>query len=203
MLCAGSSGRKLPPPARKGDFVVLKLFGKALFAHYHHHIMSAELAKLRGTALPDDVCFEPLAPASIEELRGMTTLRVDKLKAVMSKNQGLCEAFVLRERSSGKPVGTVWVMYRGGNDVEYRIRNIDAYIFDVYVSKECRGRGYAGVMICGLAGHLLAKGISAAHLAVSTANSSAIRAYEKIGFQKERDLSFFRILKVNLPYHKL
>lgn len=94
-------------------------------------------------------------------------------------------------------------MYRGGNDLEYRIRGIDAYIFDVYVNEAHRGSGYAGKMIRRAMEHLHQKGIDTAHLAVALTNQSAIRAYEKVGFTTEYDLRFARVLKVNVPYHKL
>lgn len=94
-------------------------------------------------------------------------------------------------------------MYKGGNDIEYKIRNIDAYIFDVYVNKAHRGSGYAGQMIRCVMDYLHSKGIDTAYLAVALSNKSAIRAYEKVGFTTEYDRKFARVLKVNIPYHKL
>lgn len=94
-------------------------------------------------------------------------------------------------------------MYRGADDLEYRIRNIDAYIFDVYVNNLHRGKGYAGEMIRQLMEYLHDKGINTAYLAVSMSNSSAIRAYKKTGFTTVADKKFVRFLKINIPYHKL
>lgn len=94
-------------------------------------------------------------------------------------------------------------MYKGSDDLEYRIRNIDAYIFDVFVNEKYRGNGYAGEMIRRLMEYLHKKGIDSADLAVSLSNTSAIRAYEKIGFTTVKDCSFARILKINIPYHAL
>lgn len=94
-------------------------------------------------------------------------------------------------------------MYKGTDDLEYRIRSIDAYIFDVYVNSSYRGKGYAGEMIRQLMEYLHAKNIDIAHLAVSTKNEKAIRAYEKAGFSTVYDRSFARVLKINIPYHSL
>ena len=58
-------------------------------------------------------------------------------------------------------------------------------------------------MIRLLSEYLHLKSIDKVYLAVSTNNSSAIRAYEKIGFVTEYDSSFIRVLKVNIPYRKL
>ena len=79
------------------------------------------------------------------------------------------------------------MMYKGADDLEYRIRNIDAYIFDVYVNNQYRGKGYAGEMIRQLMEYLHGKGINIAHLAVAKSNRSAIRAYEKTGFMTVTD----------------
>ena len=94
-------------------------------------------------------------------------------------------------------------MYKGTDDLEYRIRNIDAYVFDVFVNNSCRGRGYAGEMIRQLMCYLHGKGIDSAYLAVSVSNESAIRAYKKTGFTTVKDLNFARVLKINIPYHVL
>ena len=94
-------------------------------------------------------------------------------------------------------------MYRGADDLEYRIRNIDSYIFDVYVNYLHRGKGYAGEMIRQLMEYLHDKGINTAYLAVSMSNSRALRAYKKTGFTTVADEKFERILKNNSPDDKL
>lgn len=131
-----------------------------------------------------------------------TTVSVKNLELLVQKNNEKCEGFVLSDEA-GKSVGTIWVMYKGTDDLEYRIRNIDAYIFDVYVNSSYRGKGYAGEMIRQLMEYLRAENIDSAHLAVSTKNDKAIRAYEKAGFSTVHDRSFARVLKINIPYYKL
>lgn len=94
-------------------------------------------------------------------------------------------------------------MYKGSDDLEYRIRNIYAYIFDVLVNEKYRGNGYADEMIRQLMEYYHKKGIESADLTVSVSNTSAIRAYEKTGFTTVKDCSFARIMKINIPYHFL
>lgn len=94
-------------------------------------------------------------------------------------------------------------MYKGGNDLEYKIRNVDAYIFDVYVNETFRGAGFAGEMIRCEMEHLHHNGLETACLAVALSNKSAIRAYEKVGFVTAYDKKFARVLKINIPYYEL
>ena len=67
-------------------------------------------------------------------------------------------------------------MHKGGNEIQYRIRNIDAFIFDAFVSESYRGKSFVGEMIKCLADKELADNIKM-YLAVRTDNHSAIKAY--------------------------
>lgn len=181
----------------------LKLFGKNIFQVYTHHIMKIEYETVAGNPkkssntlrkIDNDRIAEELAPIG-------TTVTVSNLKHLLQVNGSRCEGFVFG--GTDTPIGTIWVMYRGADDLEYRIRNIDVYIFDVYVNSRYRGKGYAGEMIRQLMEYLHAKDLNSAHLAVSKINISAIRAYEKAGFTTVADKRFARFLKINIPYYKL
>ena len=131
-----------------------------------------------------------------------STISLRNLEGVVKNNRNLVKGFLFKD-SSGCKAGTIWVMFRGGNDIEYKIRNIDAYIFNVYVNQNFRGNGFAGEMIYQLMNMLHENGIEKAYLAVSLKNKNAIRAYKKIGFVNVSDRKFVRILKINIPYHIL
>ena len=182
----------------------IKLFGKNIFQVYNHHIMRLEYSNMNCTPLSSELKLRKIDLHNIkEELAPVgTTVAVANLDRLVKKNGSMCEGFILCDEHE-KDVGTIWVMYKGTNDLEYRIRNIDAYIFDVFVNSSYRGKGYAGEMIRQLMEYLHTKGIDSAHLAVSTKNISAIRAYEKAGFVTVCDHKFARVLKINIPYHKL
>jgi len=130
------------------------------------------------------------------------TYSVETAKALLAKNKGKCDVFIFHD-SNENVVGTLSVMYKNGNDIEYKIRKADAFIYNVLTDEKHRGRGYAGEMLRLLSEYLHGKSIDKAYLAVSTNNTSAIRAYEKVGFVTEYDSSFIRVLKVNIPYKQL
>lgn len=184
----------------------LKLFGKNIIQSYKHHIMSIDHAIIDDTTGNDESRYvlRPIDSDRMEEeLKPIgTTVTVKNLRKLLHRNQSLVEGFVFVD-GDGCSLGTIWVMYRGGNDLEYRIRETDAYIFDVYINETHRGAGLAGRMIRSLMDHLYDKGIERACLAVSLKNTSAIRAYEKVGFKTVCDKWFIRAFKLNIPYHKL
>ena len=129
------------------------------------------------------------------------TYGVSIQKNLMRRNGSLCEQYVLYD--GNELLGTLSVMYRGGNELEYRIRHIDAFIYNLAVMETYRGRGVAGIMLERLFITLADRGYKDVYLAVSTDNTSAIRAYEKAGFVVEDMKSFVRTLKINIPYHAL
>ena len=176
----------------------LKVLGKNVASFFRHHIMSLEYAR---TVSPSDRLHIERVTDRPGEMIG-ATYSLDAAARLLRKNKGLCDVFVFLD-SDGNKVGTASVMYKGGNDFEYRIRNVDAFIYNVFTAVEHRGRGYAVDMMKHVMAFLHAKGIDKVYLAVSTNNKPAIRAYVKAGFIVERDSSFIRVLRVNIPYRKL
>lgn len=180
----------------------LKLFGKNFFRIYKHLIMKISYKDVKYSPESDIVLRKIDLKHIAEELAPIgTTVTVANLNRLIRRNTSLCEGFVLEVK--GVPVGTIWVMYKGADDLEYRIRNIDAYLFDIYVNDKFRGNGYAGKMVVQLLEYLYVRGIKVAYLAVAHTNKSAISAYKKTGFAVVCNKKFARVLKLNVPYHVL
>ena len=180
--------------------------GKNILRFYRHLIMRIDYkTAVKGASLKPGCHLRRIKKNNIDEEIGTvgSTVTTPNLCRLIRANPHRCEGFILYNQQD-HPVGSIWVMYRGGNDLEYRIRNTEAYIFGVYVSPECRGQGWARVMIARLMRYLhYRKKIEYADLAVAYTNTSAIRAYQKAGFRKIGSKEFARFLKVNIPYHTL
>lgn len=176
----------------------IKLFGKNVISTFSHHIMSLEYSSLNATT--NNLVMECITEHPDKMIDG--TYSVETAKDLLAKNKGKCDVFIFYD-SNEDVVGTLSVMYKNGNDIEYKIRKADAFIYNVLTEEKHRGRGYAGEMLRLLSEYLYGKSIDKAYLAVSTNNTSAIRAYEKVGFVTEYDSSFIRVLKVNIPYKQL
>lgn len=184
----------------------IKLFGKNILQVYRHRIMRIDYKTVVKDASSIRKCsFRRIKKSSIaRDMEAVgSTITTANLERLVKTNPHLCEGFILYDPGN-TPIGSIWVMYRGGNDLEYRIRNTDAYIYGVYIRPEYRGNGWAGVMISRLMRYLhIRKRIDCAVLAVSRKNASAIRAYRKAGFADIGDKEFIRFMKINIPYHVL
>lgn len=176
----------------------IRLFGKNIISSFNHHIMSLKYSS--HNAVTHNLVMECITNQPEKMIDG--TYSVKTAKALLSRNKGNCDVFIFYD-SNEVVVGTLSVMYKNGNDIEYKIRNVDAFIYNVLTDDNFRGRGYAGEMLRLLSEYLHGKSIDKAYLAVSTNNIPAIRAYKKAGFVTEYDSSFIRLLKVNIPYKQL
>ena len=131
------------------------------------------------------------------------TYTISLQKKIINNNSGKCDTFILKEINTQRSIGVISVMYKGGDELEYKIRNIDAFIYNVMIDESVRGNGYAGVMIKKLGSILKNKGIREAYLAVSIDNNGAITAYRKTGFEVVEEKKFIRTMKINIPYYRL
>ena len=176
----------------------IRLFGKNVISTFKHHIMS--LSYSPDYIASNELMMERITDQPEKMIDG--TYSVKTAKDILSRNKGKCDVFIFHD-SNENVVGTLSVMYNNGNDIEYKIRKADAFIFNVLTDEKYRGRGYAGEMLRLLSHYLHGKSIDKAYLAVSTNNLPAIRAYKKVGFVTEYDSSFIRVLKINIPYRQL
>ncbi|MBP5201820.1 N-acetyltransferase [bacterium] len=179
--------------------VWIKIAGKNILSTYVHHIMSLECGKCQVSG-DNKLRMINVTDTPEQMIGGVYSPAI--ARKIASKNRGKCDIYVFKDEA-GNSVGTISVMYRGGMEIEYKIKNIDAFIYDVRTDEAYRGRGYAGMMIESVCRELTSKGIDKVYLAVSTNNESAIKAYIKSGFVIERTSCFVRFLKINIPYREL
>lgn len=182
----------------------IKLFKKNIIQIYTHYIMRLDFCNVQMQEPYAAFTLHKIDPNDLEkEMKHIgKTVSYSHLKKLIRSNRELCEGFVFRN-AQNSPIGTIWIMHKGANDLEYRIRTIDAYIFDVYINRNQRGNGYAGEMIRHLMCYLHQKGIDSAYLAVSQSNTRAIQAYQKVGFTIAAKKKFLRAFRINIPFYKL
>lgn len=173
---------------------------QGIISFRHHYIMKITFAD----SLKDesDVNLDLVKVSKESELID-GTYTTGLQKKIINENVGKCETYILKDMITQNSIGIVSVMLKGGDELEYKIRDIDAFIYNVMINESVRGRGYAGVMIKKLGLALKSKNINEAYLAVSTDNPSAIRAYQKVGFEVVGEKLFMRTLKRNIPYYSI
>lgn len=173
---------------------------RKIISFRQHWIMEYKLG------VNNTVCEETeLRLQCVKDIVSMTdgTYSISLQKKIMDSNSEFCDVFVLVNTNSEK-IGTISLMYKNGNELEYRIRECDAFIYNVYIEPKYRNRGYAKKMIALLWNYLSSeKDITTIRLAVSKDNLNAIKTYQSVGFNTIESKFFVRFLRRNFPYYKI
>lgn len=173
---------------------------RGIISFRHHYIM-----RIRFEDSPEEeICSNLILKRVSDETELIAgTYSVSLQKKILDMNTGKCDTFILKENNMHNNIGILSVMYKGGDELEYKIRDIEAFIYNVKIAESFRGKGFAGIMIRMLGAQLRKRDIRESYLAVSTDNYSAIKAYSKIGFETIAERRFIRTLKRNFPYYYL
>lgn len=173
---------------------------RGIISFRHHYIMRI----IFDDFLEEEVCSNLILERVSDDAELIAgTYSVKLQKKILNVNMGKCDTFILKENNTNDSIGILSIMYKGGDELEYKIRDIEAFIYNVMIAEAFRGKGFAGIMVKMLGVQLKKKGIREAYLAVSTDNYSAIKAYQKMGFEKIAEKKFVRTLRKNFPYYCL
>lgn len=171
----------------------IELLGKRILTVYDHYVYRLQYEAMEQTLCERLIPFQ-VNSSTYEEVQASTAIR-----RMMAKQPNMIYSWGFRNDDSDV-VGHLYLMKRGGNEVLYRIRSVEAYVFAVRVFDDFRGKRYAGEMITWLMNSLHAEGIDEMWLTVKKENYPAIRAYERLGFERVGSSRFIRFLGINIPY---
>ena len=102
------------------------------------------------------------------------------------------QARALAELVGGSPAGAIYVIEAGGEAVGYAIltwgytvefAGMDAFLDEIYVAPEFRGRGLGSEAIAVLENSARERGCCALHLEVFRDKTAQARLYRRLGFQ--------------------
>ena len=168
--------------------------------------MSAKCAGTKGELLRDlhDCLYmEKITFENLQDCSG-GSFSLDIMASYLKKQKDKAEGFLFYEKNSRQAVGYAWVMHKGGNEIQYRIKKADAFLFDVCVLPQCQGKGYSTKILAMITEYLhRERQIDTLTLACRTDNEIALKAYKKFGFTICCKKTFIRLLKINIPYYKL
>ena len=173
--------------------------GKRVIHSYHHYIMSLALENFNKVEC-DGYHYRIVKENDLSILK-LGDFSVANMLPYLRKEKPYSTGLLFFEDQTNRPVGYIWVVRRGGNEMSYRIRNIDALISCVCVFKEYRGRNIANTMLSEIVNLLIKENAQKVALGVNTDNISAIHAYKKAGFNVVGQKKYLRILRRNIPYH--
>ena len=175
---------------------------RQLFAYYDHYLMYFDLKKFMQTDQKNELWeMEEISIKNINDCDN-EVFSLGRMKRYLATKQNHVKGFLFRNRITTKPCGFLWIMYPEENEFQYRVRKVDAFIFDVYVSPDCRGAGLCGYMFQLLFEFLIDISKYTVALGVRTDNPSAIRAYQKAGGEIKTRRRFIQLVhRYNIPYY--
>ena len=139
---------------------------------------------------PEPIRFEPARPEHADVFIGMMqALEHADPGSTPFDEQG--RRIIFDQFVRGSPYGRAWLIIQGERPVGYVIltvsfsfeyRGCDAYIDELYIAEECRGRGIGrrAMEFVETVAHEL--GVNAMHLEVSPANAAALELYRRSGY---------------------
>lgn len=185
---------------RKSPFSI-RFNRRELYAYYDHYVMNFDISGIEHKQLEDCWVAERITEANIDYCEN-EAFSVNRMKRYMKEQPEYVDGFLFFNSKTEEPAGFVWVMYPGGNEFQYRIRRIDAFLFDVFVFPEYRGRNLCGQMFQYIFEILNIDEKKAVSLGVRTDNKSAIRAYKKAGGVVKSRKRYIQLChRYNIPYY--
>lgn len=174
--------------------MTIKVFGKRLLVTYSHFYYKLSFQSFKPADSGRLERFE-ISAAGYDRI----PLSAD-LKRMLEQQPGYVTGYGFTDQD-GNVIGHVFLMTKGGNEVLYKIRNIDLYAFALRVFEPYRGNGYAGEIMSSVIDMLKNdSGKQELYLTVKKDNKTAIKIYERLGFEQIGTKAFVRVGKINIPY---
>lgn len=183
----------------KTENYTICLFEHRLFEICDHYLISFSLDRFSMKFPYDLLNMERIDKNNIQYLKNIGYNYITMSKYILEEKEPI-DAFMFFTKDKHEPVGCIWVMYKGGNEAQYRIRNIDAFGFHFAVFPKFRGNRYIEYFIYRLLKHIEKKGIKKLYASVRKNNESALRAYSRSGMKIESSKRFYRFIKWRIPY---
>lgn len=183
----------------KTENYTIRLFEHRLFEICDHYLISFSLDRFPMTFSNELLKIEKINESNLHFLKYIG-YNLKTMSKYINDKPGLTEGFIYFTKETHEPVGCIWVMYKGGNEAQYRVRNVDAFGFYFAVFPKFRGNRYIEYFIYTLLKHLKAKGIYKLYASVRKNNKSALRAYERAGVKIEANKKFYRFISWRIPY---
>ena len=176
---------------------------RQIFAWYDHYLIYFDLTEKISQDFPDWLYAERINLDNVEQCKN-NSFNVSRMRRYLIEQPDKIEGYLFKEKENHNVVGFLWEMFPNGNELQYRIRKVDAFLFDVFVSENYRGKGICGHMLSYVFSCAEKSQIKLVALGVRRNNTSAIRAYLKAGGVIRRKRKFIQLFhRYNVPYYKI
>ncbi len=201
MIAYNTHMRKLFSVEKDENYTICFL-GHRLLEICDHYLISFSLDSFTlfdDNYTDNNLAAEKISEQNVEYLRNIGYNYKTISRYVYGKKEPE-EGFIYFTKEEHKPVGCIWVMYRGGNEAQYRVRHVDAFGFYFFVFPKFRGNHYIEYFIFNILKHLKAQGIDKLYASVRKNNDRALKAYRKAGMKIEASKRFYRFIRWRIPY---
>lgn len=130
---------------RSGNFAI-RLKQRTVFEYCDHFLMRFSLNNNYSHIVHPELYCANISLSNVDHCNGMG-FSVVRMKDYLTTQSAYIKGYIYYNKADNRPVGCVWVAYKGANEFQYRIREIDAFGFDFAVKNAYRGQGIVGFMI--------------------------------------------------------
>lgn len=186
----------------KADNFTVYLLGHNVFEFCNHKLISFSKTDF-NTVIDNKRVYKKLIDNTNVDICKRAPYSFSNIKNYINTQSDNLNGLIYYLKDTDKPVGCLWIMYKNGDELQYRIRNIDAFGFYFCVFDEYKGKGLINDMIQDAVDFLSEKGIDRLYASVRKNNLSALKAYKKVGYRFEKNKRFCTLLKIRIPYPKI
>jgi len=190
------SKRKFLTIDNSQNFTV-KIFGKNIVTYFNHIIMEISRENFVCDCEHNEFIVKEMNEDVLEDMK---ISEFGNLQARILKNKYPDKFCGLALYLGNDICGYICGLRPMSREVQYQIKNCEFFVKYVFVYEEFRGKRIASKLFEELFKKLEENSLT---LAVRKNNISAIRAYNCLGGESVCEKKFLRVLKLNIPYHKV
>lgn len=175
----------------------IDLFNKRILETFHHNVY--------------EICIDDL----VIEKNELTAIEINKdniieagsavgrttSKWIMNDYKYAKGYFFLN--SNRENVGSCWVMFKGGDEKLYKIREHDSFIFRVQIEEQYRGQGYSKKILSKIFEIIKNNNCHNACLVCAVKNRKGNNLYNSMRMKIVDKKRFIRVFDNNIPYYTL
>lgn len=182
----------------EGSNFSIYVLGRCLIQVFDHYLMRVDIKPKTNTRNTNRLERVQITDDNIE-ICCQGSFSVPRMIKTWKKQTDKTEGFLYYKQDV--PVGYLWVMYKGGDEYQYRIRQAESLGYHICIFEPYRGNRFVDDMLEDIFEYLYKKRIDEMYVSVRTNNTAAIKAYKRAGMKIIERKKFIRFLGFMIPYH--
>lgn len=177
---------------------MFKNFIKKFFWIYHEELFKLSFKDLREVLPKENVTFVKIDKNNYKDVQN---IRLGRFYIKDFERMLLLGDYGIYICVNKIPVGYGWAKVETSDDYFFHIKN--CYLCRFYTNPDFRGKNLYPATILKLIQIFKNKGFDKFYIAAESSNSASLKGIAKVGFEYQKTLHFYRLLKVTLNKYKL